>query len=198
MGKLNDGDSLFNRMRRFAESKKTKFKLQVSPNAKTFYRSYIANDLILPLNERLIQDVLSYNPKSVLEFGCGVGKNLALIKDKVPNSLGIDISAEAVELATKKGLNVICGDENILKTIENYDVVFTCSVLDHMEYIDEIVSDLKRIANTAIVIAETNTRVGKFYYPHDYDSLGFVKTDYQYNSTQAKKEAIYYIWHYTV
>jgi 2-polyprenyl-3-methyl-5-hydroxy-6-metoxy-1,4-benzoquinol methylase len=183
-------------MRRFAESKKTKFKLQTSSDAKSYYRSYIANDLILPLNERLIQDVLLYTPESVLEFGCGVGKNLELLKDRVSNHLGIDISAEAIEIATKKGLNVVCGDENKLKTMENYDVIFTCSVLDHIEYIDDIVNELKRMTNTALVIAETNTKVGRFYYPHNYESLGFVKTDYEYNSTQARKEAVYFIWHY--
>lgn len=195
---MNEKDSLFNRMRRFAESKKTKFRLQMSPDAKSFYRSYIANDLILPLNERLVQDVLSYHPKSVLEFGCGVGKNLALLKDKVPNYLGLDISVEAVDIAKKKGLNVICGDESTLNTLENHDVIFTCSVLDHIEYINDIVYDLKRIANIAIVIAETNTKIGKFYYPHNYESLGFIKTDYEYNSSQARKKAIYYIWHYTL
>ena len=173
-----------------------KFKRQVSPDAKNYYRSYIANDLILPLNERLVQDVLSYNPKSVLEFGCGVGKNLELLKDKVPNHLGIDISVEAIKIARNKGLYVICGDESTLKTTGNHDVVFTCSVLDHIEYIDGIVNHLKRIANIAIVIAETNTNVGRFYYPHDYELLGFVKTDYEYTSTQARKEAVYYIWHY--
>lgn len=193
---MTNDDSLLNRMRRFAESKKTKFKLQTSPDAKSYYRSYIANDLILPLNERLIQDVLLYNPKSALEFGCGVGKNLELLKDRVPNHLGIDVSAEAIEIATKKGLNVVCGDESKLKTIGNYDVIFTCSVLDHIEYIDDIVNELKRMANTALVIAETNTKVGRFYYPHNYESLGFVKTDYEYNSTQARKEAVYHIWHY--
>lgn len=183
-------------MRRFVGRKRSHLKRQISPDAKSFYRSYVAKDSILPLNEKLVQDILSYNPKSVLEFGCGVGKNLELLKWKVQDHLGIDISEKAVEIAKKKNLNVICADETKLKTIEDYDVVFTCSVLDHIEYIDNIVDDLKRIANTAIVVAETNTKLMRFYYPHDYESLGFVKTDYEYTSALPKEEAVYCIWHY--
>lgn len=119
-----------------------------------------------------------------------------MLKNKVANHLGIDISAEAVDITTKRGLNAIHGDEKKLKAAGNYDVVFTCSVLDHIEHIEDIVDDLKRIANIAIVIAETNTKIGRFYYPHDYESLGFTKTDYEYVSTQARTEAVYHIWHY--
>jgi 2-polyprenyl-3-methyl-5-hydroxy-6-metoxy-1,4-benzoquinol methylase len=166
------------------------------PDAKAYYRSYVANNIVSPLNEKLIEDILSFHPKSVLEFGCGVGKNLELLGDKVDEHLGIDISATAVDIARKKNLTVINGDERTLKTIKNHDIVFTCSVLDHIEEIDNIVSEFKRIANLAIVIAETNTKVGRFYYPHDYESLGFVKTGYVYVSNQANEEAPYHIWHY--
>lgn len=199
--KMNDDDiSIITKMRKFAGSKKRQWKKELKNtfhfDAKSYYRSYIANNIVSPLNEKLIQDILSYNPKSVLEFGCGVGKNLELLKGKVDEHLGIDISAKAVEIARKKNLNVMNTDEVSLKTIRNYDIVFTCSVLDHVEDIGNIVNELKRIANLAIVIAETNTKVGRFYYPHDYESLGFVKTDYIYVSNQAKEQATYYIWHY--
>lgn len=193
---MTDSDNLYTKIRKFAGSKKREIKRQLSSDAKEYYRSYVANDRVSPLNEQLIQDVLSYSPKSAFEFGCGVGKNLELLKMKVRDHLGIDISEKAIEIAKRKGLNVICADESRLKTIENYDIVFTCSVLDHIPYIDEIVKDLKSIANIAIVIAETNTLVDRFYYPHDYESLGFVKTDYSYTSTLAKEEAVYHIWHY--
>jgi 2-polyprenyl-3-methyl-5-hydroxy-6-metoxy-1,4-benzoquinol methylase len=192
--------SVMTRIRKFAGRRKRHWKRKIKRtlhfDAKVYYRSYIANSVISPLNEKLVQDILSYNPKSVLEFGCGVGKNLELIGDKVDEHLGIDISTSAIEIARKKKLIVINGDEDTLKTTKNHDIVFTCSVLDHIEEIDDIVSDFKRIANLAIVIAETNTKVGKFYYPHDYESLGFVKTDYVYVSSQGKEEAYYHIWHY--
>lgn len=199
---MNDDEncSILTKIRKFAGHHKRQWKKQVRNTfhfeAKSYYRSYIANSEVSALNEQLVQDILSYNPKSVLEFGCGVGKNLELLKEKVDEHLGIDISAKAVEIARKKNLNVINGDELKLKTIKNHDIVFTCSVLDHIKDIDNIVSELKRAANLAIIIAETNTKVGRFYYPHDYESLGFVKTYYVYISNQAKKEATYYIWHY--
>jgi 2-polyprenyl-3-methyl-5-hydroxy-6-metoxy-1,4-benzoquinol methylase len=189
--------SLVTRILRFADAKQKRWKRQVYLDAKSYYRSYVANDIISPLNEQLIQDVMSYNPKSVFEFGCGVGKNLEILKGHVENLYGIDISKKAVAIATKKNLTVTCGDETELANIKNRDVVFTCSVLDHIKDIVYIINELKRIANIAIVIAETNTKAAKFYYPHDYESLGFVRTEYVYVS-DIPKEPTYYIWHYKV
>jgi 2-polyprenyl-3-methyl-5-hydroxy-6-metoxy-1,4-benzoquinol methylase len=186
------------KMLRFIDRKKNTWKRQMYSDAKSYYSSYVANDRISPLNTQIVHDVLSYNPKSVFEFGCGVGRILELLKNKVESHYGIDISKKAVAIATKKNLNIEWGDETKLGTIKKHDVVFTCSVLDHIEDIEDIVNELKRIANIAIVIAETNTVVGKFYYPHDYESLGFIKTDYVFVSNKAEKEATYYIWHYKV
>jgi len=183
---------------RFVDRKKRIWKRKMHSDAKSYYRSYVANDRVSPLNEQLIHDVLSYNPKSVFEFGCGVGRNLELLKEKVANIMGIDISERAIAIASKKSLNVLLGDETKLQTIKNQDVVFTCSVLDHIKEIDGIIVELKRIANMAIVIAETNSEIGKFYYAHDYESFGFVKTDYVFISNQAKREAIYNIWHFKI
>lgn len=181
----------------YADGKKRQLQRKMSADAKAYYSTYVANDTVSPLNEQLVRDVLSYNPNSIFEFGCGVGKNLHLLRDK--EHLGIDLSAKAIKIASKKGLNVICGDEAALKTIGQFDVVFTCSVLDHIENIDSIIGDLNRIANTAIVIAETNTKLKhRFYYQHDYESFGFVKTAYEYTSMLAVEPAVYHIWHFNV
>lgn len=67
-------------------------------------------DSVSLLNQRLADNILSYNPRSVFEFGCGVGKNLELLKERIPNHLGLDISSKAVDIASKKQLNVICRD----------------------------------------------------------------------------------------
>ena len=190
------GDSVIKKIRHYAGTKKRHLKRYLAPNAKTYYRSYVANDSISPLNNELVRELLSYNPKSAFEFGCGVGKNLELLRPHVEEHLGVDISEKAIEIAKAKNLKVICGDETSLKTIGSYDVVFTCSVLDHIKDIDSIVHELKRIAKVAIVIAETNTELLRFYYSHDYESFGFVKTGYEYVSVLPREgEAPYHIWH---
>jgi 2-polyprenyl-3-methyl-5-hydroxy-6-metoxy-1,4-benzoquinol methylase len=174
-----------------------KLKRRLSLNSKRYYRDYIANKRISPCNEQLVQDILSYKPRSVFEFGCNRGKLLQMLKDEV-DCYGIDISEPAVEIARKNGLNVDLGDETMLPSLQKYDIVFTSSVLDHIEHIDEIVREFRRIANMAIIIAETNTPVGKYYYAHDYEALGFAKTGYKYVSHNAKIPALYEIYHLKV
>lgn len=43
---------------------------------KYYYSHYVANDKINKLNIKLAEVILSYHPKSILEFGCGQAKNL--------------------------------------------------------------------------------------------------------------------------
>lgn len=173
-----------------------KLKRRLAKDSKSYYKSYVSNEVISPCNEQQVSDILAYNPRSVFEFGCGVGRILGMLKDKVSEHYGIDISEPGVEIARKKGLHVDVGDEAMLQRIQNYDVVLTSSVLDHIADIENIVSELKRIANKAIVIAETNTAVDKFYYPHDYASFGFARSGYKYVSQRAKIPALYEIWHW--
>ena len=164
-------------------------------NAKMYYglSNYIANNRVSPLNKELVKEVLSYNPLVVFEFGCGVGKNLNLLSDKV-SVAGTDVSKAGITAAKLNHQNVWVGDENSLMTMQSksYDVVFTCSVLVHIKHIDKIIEQFKRIASKAIVIAETDDEVGKFYYAHDYEKYGFIKTGFSYRSTVTG--AIYYIW----
>lgn len=173
-------------------------------NAKEFYRSYIADDALAAINHQLAAEVMSFNPNHCMEFGCGTGKNLKLIEKIQTNyarhnvvTIGIDVSVMNVMHAKiKHGLNyVIHGDEGLLRNMANVDVVFTCSVLDHIEDVSGIIVEFKRIANKAVIIAETNDVPGQYYFPHDYESFGFVDTGYQWVSDQPEGDgATYRIW----
>ncbi|AIF82789.1 Methyltransferase domain [Candidatus Nitrososphaera evergladensis SR1] len=150
---------------------------------KAFYKKYVADGNVYPLNHELVNTIMSFEPSSVFEFGCGVGKNLVLLRDKgVKSIFGIDISEAAIKKAKEKGINALRADERHLSKVQPCDVAFTCSVLDHVENIDKIMEQLKRIAQKAVVLMETNDTPAKFYYPHDYESYGFVKTGYAYQS----------------
>jgi glycosyltransferase involved in cell wall biosynthesis len=182
------------------EKIKRGFMKRFAPNAKVFYKSMlIANDNILPMNEELVREILSYEPRAVFEYGCGQGKNLSILSKKVAKVAGIDLSEAAVLRAKQvHGLALVqVGDESSLAEIESnsYDVVFTASVLDHIKHIDKIVEQLKRIASKAVVLLETNDRVGRFYYPHTYEKYGFAKTDFSYLVHKSYgKITTYYIW----
>jgi SAM-dependent methyltransferase len=62
----------------------------------------------------------------VLEFGCGLGQNIA----KIPNAVGFDVSKFALRMAQDRGVKVITklsGSDNV------YDYVFCRHVLEHLE-----------------------------------------------------------------
>lgn len=165
---------------------------------KSFYYNYQANDEVAPLDEMMNYFVIGKHPDSVLDFGCGVGKNLNYIRersDKPITVCGIDMSfLNIVHARAKYHIDMlIIGDEYHLCRLQDFDVVVTTSVLCHIEDITDIIEQFKRIANKSVIICETNDVVGEFYYPHDYESMGFIDTGIQQVSGN---NALYkiYIW----
>lgn len=148
----------------------------------------------------LVAEVLGYKPDSVFEFGSGTGKHLTLLRDLAPNAdlCGLDISFVNITHAhDKNSLQfLIKGDERLLCRLRNFDVVITCSVLCHIPDIEQIVSELRRICNKGLLIAETTDVKGEFYYPHDYEAYGFTDTGISWLSPANK--ANYKIYRYSV
>lgn len=166
-------------------------------NPKEFYKTYLADDTLSELSKRLFVEIMSScKPQHILEFGCGTGKNLAAFHSAGINTIGLDISYINVSTAKLKHNIpcVICADETYLRNFANVDVVFTMSVLDHIEHVDDIISEFKRIANELVFLAETNDIVSQFYYKHDYESMGFKKIpNFEYTGQDGAK---YYIWYW--
>jgi ubiquinone/menaquinone biosynthesis C-methylase UbiE len=165
---------------------------------KEYYRQYLADDNLSPLNHQLVKKVLSYDPRHVLEFGTGTGKNLKLIQslnDQVYTS-GIDVSLiNVLHSIVKNGQrHVSIGDEQYLRHYCNYDCVITISCLDHIQDVSGIIQELQRIANKAVVIAECiDHEPEAYYYRHEYERFGFQKL----NDSDHKSEGdgrMYYIW----
>lgn len=157
---------------------------------KAFYRNYLADDTVSELNTKLSDLIKNEKPNSVFEFGCGSGKNISL-QNCV--TCGLDVSPQNIIKAHYKNYCdfLILGDEYHLGHLANFDIVFTCSVLDHIEYITEIISELKRIGKT-VFLAEADWHApDKFYWAHDYKSFGFEKLDYTWIGEDG---ATYYIW----
>ncbi len=85
---------------------------------------------------------------TVLEIGCGTGiypiKFKELFFDK--RYVGIDISKPAIEYCTKQSeFDFICGDFIKLDIKDEYDLVFSHSVIDHVYDIDSFLSKIVRI-----------------------------------------------------
>lgn len=162
--------------------------------AKRFYQDYLADNTISHLSEELLLLIKQDRPESVLEFGCGTAKHLKALPN-VQFKLGIDVSLNnMIHAHVKNELNyLVLGDEDILTRLQDFDVVFTCSVLDHIENIGDIIQHMQRIANKAIYLAETNDTPGPLYFPHEYERYGFKKTSFSWKSEKGDG-ATYHIW----
>lgn len=145
---------------------------------KQFYKNYVADNHVDHIDNALVAHIIDYQPQSLFEFGCGSGKNLKLVERALGRSIetcGQDISILNCIQAHLAGVDsVICGDERHLPG-RQFDVVFTCSVFDHIphENIDALVASLKAMARKAVVVCETNSFNENFYYRHDYIGMGF-------------------------
>lgn len=161
--------------------------------AKEYYRSYLADDKVSPIAEAMMTAINQERCVHAFEFGMGTGKHLRRLNAKGISTFGIDISLLNCFTAQAQSMGFAYGDETYLRHFCNMDAVFTVSVLDHIEYIDDIVQELKRIANKIVYLIETNDTPGEFYYPHDYQSLGFTKsTNVEWKSDG--DGAMYYLW----
>jgi ubiquinone/menaquinone biosynthesis C-methylase UbiE len=166
---------------------------------KSFYYSYHANNDLFEIDHKLINQVINELPTSVLDFGTGTGKNIKEIinANKSITVCGLDLSfLNIIHARAKNNIPfLIIGDEYMLARLTNFDVIMTCSVLCHIQDIKAIIKDFKRITNKSIIIAETNDNGGEFYYPHDYESFGFVDTKSGWHSPA--NNCYYTIYKYT-
>lgn len=164
---------------------------------KEFYKTYWADEELSELSAKLINEITSIKPVHALEFGSGTGKHLDILESFNITCAGIDISAinSVTAITKKKHYCTIYGDETYLRNLCNFDVVFTCSVLDHIEDISRIVGEFKRIANKCVLVAETNDVPGPHYFPHNYEEYGFKKLDFIWKSRGDQGDgASYFIW----
>lgn len=70
----------------------------------------------------------------LLDIGCGNGGFLALAKQAGWEVEGIDFDPVAAETARGRGLDVRCGDYELLdEKLERYDVITLCHVIEHVQ-----------------------------------------------------------------
>jgi 2-polyprenyl-3-methyl-5-hydroxy-6-metoxy-1,4-benzoquinol methylase len=70
---------------------------------------------------------------AVLEVGCGTGELLTRLRaDGYSRVRGVDVSPEACAIAKRRGLDVMCGTLEELRTEERFDLIFMSHVIEHV------------------------------------------------------------------
>jgi ubiquinone/menaquinone biosynthesis C-methylase UbiE len=94
--------------------------------------------------------IYSYIGINILDYGCGDGQFMLLLKDKFKRSQsikGVDISKTAISMAREKGQNVsIIDDNNIIPFKDNtFDTIFMTDVIEHVLDTDSILNEINRV-----------------------------------------------------
>lgn len=97
-----------------------------------------------------------------MDVGCGDGRILAYLKEKVSlgEILGIDFSENALEKAKERGIEVIkkdLGDLNSLVEIPEFDYVILFEVLEHFPNSEEILKWALKKSKKGVVFSVPNT-----------------------------------------
>ena len=111
----------------------------------------------------LLKKMEELKPETVLEMGCGFGRNLTFLMENLsyqPKLVGFDISESMIRKA-KEVLDdrvfLGCGDINSLPFRDrSYDLVFTHAALMHVPegHINTAIRELQRVAKKYLVINE--------------------------------------------
>ncbi len=146
----------------------------------------------------LIKEIIrsDIDADTVFEFGCGRGETLVILKSLGYHVRGIEINPMEVQYTTKYHLGVDVGDEEYLLNYpdNSVDITFTVGVLDHIrEDFDFTIRQFKRITKKTIFCLETNDVPSEYYYPHNYESFGFVKVR-DFMATGTGDGCMYTLW----
>ena len=120
------------------------------------------NDDLINSNVNLFRKIFSHteNVKSITEFGCNIGLNLAAIERLLPEVTlqGFEINQRAIKIAPRiTGAKVI--EKSVLEdlgSLAKADITFTKTVLIHInpEHLAIVYDNLYKLSNRYILTAE--------------------------------------------
>ncbi|MDZ4228978.1 MAG: class I SAM-dependent methyltransferase, partial [Patescibacteria group bacterium] len=137
---------------------------------------------IFPQHHWLAKMIKKFKPRSVLEAGCGFGRNLNwLIKQGIKPEIftGVDISQQLLaQSRLPKTVRLIRSNVLHLPFASNcFDLVFTHGLLMHLNprQLNQAVAELIRATKKYLIIIEEvrlrPQRLNYFTWAHDYDKI---------------------------
>jgi SAM-dependent methyltransferase len=141
----------------------------------------------------VVERVAELAPLRVLEFGCGYGRILKSLQERLNEAFicGCDISfanlknSKAYLSNSVASLLQVDGRFGLPFKDKSFDVVFTCGVLTHIPPPSDIAvrQELLRVASEYIIHCES-TVVGPYQFGHDhkaiYSSMGYAVEELQF------------------
>ncbi|MCG2692428.1 class I SAM-dependent methyltransferase [Microgenomates group bacterium] len=137
---------------------------------------------LFPQHQWLLQTIQTLQPHSILEVGCGFGRNLKFLTDNgiIANRLtGVDISSVLLAQARlSKSVRLIRA--NVLSlpfSSHSFDLVFTHGLLMHLNprQLPRALTELTRVSKKhLILIEEIRSRprqLNYFTWAHDYEKM---------------------------
>lgn len=103
--------------------------------------------------------VNNYDFNSILDIGCSYGDAVEYYQEKGKDSYGIDVALTPIKKCRKKGLKCITASVlNIPFKNDNFDVVVTSDVLEHLDYSDlnRAIKEITRVSKKYIFITVEN------------------------------------------
>lgn len=127
--------------------------------------------------------------RDVLEVGCGTGLLLHRVAQLARRARGIDISPGMLELARKRGLDVVEGCATDLPfDSASFDVVYSFKVLAHVRDIEEAVAECSRVVRPGGLLFL------EFYNPYSLRFLAKRLAGPKKISDATRESAVYTRW----
>ena len=102
----------------------------------------------------LRQIALNLKGDKILDFGCGTGIGMALLKAIYPQKefYGIEPSAKAKPFWDARNLNIlVCGGEKVPLESKHFDTVFSSHVLEHIKDAEKALKESIRLAKQRVI-----------------------------------------------
>lgn len=101
---------------------------------------------------KILKELLDENPVNLLEYGCGIGRNIRFFKTYFPDSNieGCDISDKSLKIAREENPEIkfsLINDDFINANVNKYDVIFISCVFHHIapELRNEVIKNIYQI-----------------------------------------------------
>lgn len=95
--------------------------------------------------------------KRILDLGCATG-NYCLALEKLGfECTGVDINKEYVDIAQKRGVKALSIDGSLPFNDKSFDTIIMLEVLEHVENLDEVLLEVKRVARKNVLLTVPNS-----------------------------------------